>query len=763
MDLANTLVFLISPDFIASDECLKEWDYAKNMVSNGKVIFRIPVILRECPWEDFLGADDVRALPIDGKAISEFRNEDTAWNQVYEGIKAVVEELRNTFTPKEEFIKEIDRTEFISQSHLNLQDLFVFLPLTCIEQQRPGPPQRERILTSQEELLEVKYALVHGQGKAGKTALARHLCLSLIRKARPVLFVNLEHLVGRRDEAFSRAYQDQFNGDYSLWVQQDNKTLIIDNLTKDQRSINLIGTAVEIFECIIVTLSSDTFYSYFMDDSRLANFQQLKLEPLSNSQQENLIRKRLSLSNSGRSVTDGFIDQVERRVNSVTISKKLLPRYPFFILSILQAFEAYMPSNMAITSYGHCYHILIVANLRNSGISLADDAINTCFNFAEHLAFRIREHNESRTESSFDFHAFLKQYQQRFIIKDSIVKRLQDPDYGLIDEFGTFRTKYMYYYFLGKFLAGNSKEGASLIDTLCNESFKEENHLSLLFTIHHTNDNSIIENILERTKRTLDDIPPAVLSIVETKKFQGIIEALPKEILSKESVETERRKERERRDNHDDNQLDPLDNTSEVEEFELVNGIYRILKNNKLLGQVLRNKHGNLEKPRIEEIIENIADSGLRLVNLVLEDESEIGQMAHFLHQQNPELDFDKIKKMLQTLSFLWTMVNVEAIVDEINIPEIREAVTTVVTRRSTPAFDLIGYFSQLDGVEELTKREYKELAGLFKQHEDEFIKWVLSFRTQAYMNTHRSRETVEKPICALLKIVYRPKRLPGC
>lgn len=93
-----------------------------------------------------------------------------------------------------------------------------------------------------------------------------------------------------------------------------------------------------------------------------------------------------------------------------------------------------------------------------------------------------------------------------------------------------------------------------------------------------------------------------------------------------------------------------------------VNDCYRILKNNEILGQVLKNKYGSLEKKRIGEIIETIADGGLRLVNFVLKDEKEIVDCARYLHEKYPTGDINKIRDFLQIFSFFWTMINVNHI-----------------------------------------------------------------------------------------------------
>ena len=65
---ADVVAFLFSPDFLASKECRREWDRATKAASAGQLLFRVPIIVRPCGWYDFLGEDDVKALPRDGKA-----------------------------------------------------------------------------------------------------------------------------------------------------------------------------------------------------------------------------------------------------------------------------------------------------------------------------------------------------------------------------------------------------------------------------------------------------------------------------------------------------------------------------------------------------------------------------------------------------------------------------------------------------------------------------------------------------------------------
>ena len=130
--------------------------------------------------------------------------------------------------------------------------------------------------------------------------------------------------------------------------------------------------------------------------------------------------------------------------------------------------------------------------------------------------------------------------------------------------------------------------------------------------------------------------------------------------------------------------------------------------------------------------------------------------------EKNEDWDLPKIKQMLEYLSFLWAMINIEEVVDAINVRDIRGAIDAVVDRHTTPAHDLIGYFTLLDGARELTQKERDKLADLLKKHDDAFIRRVLSIRTQHYMNTHRSRARVEQSMCSLLRLKYAPRMLTG-
>ena len=763
LDEADIIVFLVSQNFIASPSCMDEWTRVKKLArDSNKYRIRIPIILTNCQWKNMLDAEDLKVLPKDGKPVDKYKPQNSAWDDICEGIKLVVNDIRNNFSPNINYINSIENTDIYSQDHIKLLDIYEFLNLSCYLPSKKSSRQFiEEIVSNEDQLFEHSHCLIHGTHMSGKTTLARFLFLSLVKKSEPVLLVDLKDIRGPANlRTLQKSYQDEFHGDFLLWLELENKTVIFDNLTSDLESIEFVEFAKKYFDKIVVTTLSDIYNTYYRDDKRLASFRILQIDQLTHSQQESLIRKRINMMSQNKPLKDGLVDEVEKKVNSI-IFKRIVPRFPFYVLSVIQLFESFTPSNLSISAYGHCYHVFVITSLVKSGIDKSDESINTCINFAKELAYAVYKkkniYNEKFTESSFD--QFVEEYREDYIISDSILNRMKNEEYGILTLDGTFRIPYMYYFFLGMFLCKQDTLQKEIIEDICQRSYVSENHLILLFVIHHANDDLVIEDILVRTICAID-IEPATLKPEETKFFKQIIKSMPKNISSDKSVSENRQKERQRRD-EDEFQSDDQSDDSSENEVEALNDLYRVIKNNEILGQVLRNNYGSLKREKIVDIIETVADGGLRLINIVLKSEKEMKKLAQYIAEANPKDDVESIEKRLQYSSFRWTIINLSKIVHAVSHKEIRKVVENTVLNNNTPAYELIGYFSNLVCSEELTESLSKQLKKLLEKHRhDPFVIGVLSLGTQNYMNTHASPRKIEQKVCSILGIKYKYKNI---
>ncbi|HEY1353760.1 MAG TPA: tetratricopeptide repeat protein [Ktedonobacteraceae bacterium] len=88
---AEVILLLVSPAFLASDDCAQETHRAieRQRAGDARVI---PVIIRPCAWQG-TAFDDLQCLPHNKKAVSAWRNRDHAWQDVTAGLRAIFDEV----------------------------------------------------------------------------------------------------------------------------------------------------------------------------------------------------------------------------------------------------------------------------------------------------------------------------------------------------------------------------------------------------------------------------------------------------------------------------------------------------------------------------------------------------------------------------------------------------------------------------------------------------------------------------------------------
>ena len=298
MDETDIFVFLLSRDFLASSECHKEWDYAAKLARSRPNIVRVPILLKRCPWRDLEGAKDLKALPTDAKPITTYPDAELAWQQIYDGLSDVVYNYRTTFQVTPDFEDALNATDFISQGHIALEDIFVFPRLELPENLgATAQGAMEDVVTDAHELLKNDYVLLRGDALSGKTALCRHLFLTLAAARQPVLYFDLADATARPPAtAFAEHFQRQYSGDYSLWSKLPRRLVLLDNLTQNPRTLEYLLAAKEHFDKIVATVSSEVYFAFYRDEPRLAGFRNVRISPLTHSKQETLIRRRLAVS-----------------------------------------------------------------------------------------------------------------------------------------------------------------------------------------------------------------------------------------------------------------------------------------------------------------------------------------------------------------------------------------------------------------------------------------------------------------------------------
>lgn len=130
---------LLSPDYIASNYCYnKEFKEAQKMQDEGKLII-VPVIIEPCEWQK-TPFGNLKAIPKDGKAVSDWTNPNNAFLNVIDELRrlttfskssvdvehispATVEKLARNYKVKKNF-SEVDNYNFKERSYEEIKNYF---------------------------------------------------------------------------------------------------------------------------------------------------------------------------------------------------------------------------------------------------------------------------------------------------------------------------------------------------------------------------------------------------------------------------------------------------------------------------------------------------------------------------------------------------------------------------------------------------------------------------------------------------------------
>ena len=88
---SELFIALVSPDYIASNYCYeKEFQQAKQLEEQNKIKI-IPIICRPCDWKNSPFAE-FKALPKEGRPISDWQNEDSSFFNITEMLRSLIQQ-----------------------------------------------------------------------------------------------------------------------------------------------------------------------------------------------------------------------------------------------------------------------------------------------------------------------------------------------------------------------------------------------------------------------------------------------------------------------------------------------------------------------------------------------------------------------------------------------------------------------------------------------------------------------------------------------
>jgi len=652
---ADTICLFISANFLSSPACMEEKTNALELKKRKGVVV-VPIILSACGWLDYKKLSSLLALPPDGKPISDFTNSNNAWNTVYKGLKVVIEKEIKIKQLKitEQFSSFLQNTGLLAKAHSQkekvlLDDIFVYPELDKYDDLREYEKKgsSEKFI---EDFWDNSKMLIAGENQSGKTTLCKKLFMELRKINFVPVYISDEanQYRGKIENKIAKAYKKQYEILPIEEIDKHRMVPIIDDFhfakSKEKHIYDLSS-----YEHQIVVVD-DIFCLNFKDESIIKAFSHFKIKEFTPSLRNKLIKKWTHLTDKKNNVSHNeneiyqSIDKTTELVNTTLgkiIGSGIMPAYPFFILSVISTYETFgKPLDQEITSQGYCYQALIYLYLKKQGVK--NEEIDTYINFLTEFAFFFYTSKKSELSKD-EYNSFMELYLDKYnfpIKQETLLSKLQQTQIIALDNCNnySFCYQYLYYFFVAKYLAEHIEDNKKIIDSIINNLQKDENAYIAIFISHHSKNIYILDEIILNSYCLFDKYKPAILSKEELSFFDKQANIIVKAVLPPTNVPPE--KERAERLKIQDavEQINRDEKTKNFREDEnndnLAMELRRSIKTVEVMGRILKNRAGSLEKSRLESIFEEAMKVHLRILTSFFEfikNEKEQQKIVNFI------------------------------------------------------------------------------------------------------------------------------------
>jgi hypothetical protein len=679
---ADIICLMISDSFLASKACLAEKDVALKL-RNRNGIKVVPVIISPCAWTMHTELNPLLASPTDGKPVTTFADQNEGWLDTINWINktckkiAQIKNLRTTY----EFNNFLNSADILTKSHhnketLDLNDIFVFPKLKSYDVEEASHKYDAENL--KHDILIFNKIIIAGENQAGKTTLCK-IIFQIYRNLNyiPIYLEDENKYLGKPSNKLEKAFSEQYDG--ATYADFDPKRIvpILDNFHSARHQEKYIEQFIDFPKQVLIV--DDIFGLNIKNQNLIKDYNKFKIREFSPVERNDLIKRWIEIKEETQiqinknHLQQSIDEKTELIENSlgVIFGKGIMPSYPFFILSLLAAQDIQKPLDSEITSQGHCYQALIYLYLRKQGVK--NDQIDIYTNFLTELAYFIYVSNGNSLDND-HFQKFIAEYKDKFNLPISIadiVQTLSKVNICKFDSFNQFNFcyTYIYYFFVAKYLAEHLEPQKETINKLISNLHKDENAYITVFIAHHTKSNYLLDELLLNAEILFEKNLPATLDTEELSFFDKHEDEIVKAILPnfghnsgeerKKMLIEKSKQEEARREEHEntDNDLDEVSN-------ELVTNLRLSIKTVEVMGLIIKNRSGSLDKQRLEYIYEQGIKVHLRIIKSFIElirDEKAEQEFIDFLterinkaieekEEENKELSIDKIEKLVRKI-----------------------------------------------------------------------------------------------------------------
>lgn len=586
---------------------------------------------------------------------------------------------------------------------------------------------------------------IEGESQSGKSSLLNMSYVTMMNKGvLPILLSGSEiqhpNVTDLLKKKFKQQYQNEkYSYDKYEQLEREKKVLFVDDFNKCNLNLEgkskLFENLIAVFSTVIVVSSiQNDVNSFLMSNSNKCDVKRYRLSSLGYHKRNLLIEKWIRLGRDLYTVDEFSVEQeIKLTFDQVTnlLGEQLVPSYPIFVLSLLQSLnQSFQQYDIAQTSYAFCYKSLIIATLWRSGV--AHDKIEGVINVLKEFAYSLYL-NKLKSFTRKDFCNFYEKYSKIYVTSFSSDKLLdilinsnilkEDEDAQIM-----FSYRYILYYLVARKLAvlEDKKVLDSIVSDLCENIHEEQSANIMIFLIHHTGSQNVIDNLLFTSMLPFENSSLATLEVDDPlfMDLTGLIDEIKAEVLIENTDAKEEREKALKVSDDIQRQSDKQYDWVEVEESKEIRDLNNVFKIIRILGQIVKNQSTSFEKERLINIIEEAYKAGFRTIGFFTHmiDENKEDIVRFFIEENQRRKKFDnqeleqKVRKLLQLMlyrSCLSTFSNLSFSVGNSGMGEIYDE---VAKRIGSPAAKVVS-FTIKSYYNKMKLSDLKELVEEFKSN----------------------------------------------
>ncbi len=584
-----------------------------------------------------------------------------------------------------------------------------------------------------------KYDYIYflGTEEIGKTTLHKKIAKDFLAKESKIILLNGDEIKTDNIQKLIQEFYEKFS--LEKFDDLDDVILIIDDFSKQNIKDNILESLLksfcDTFKKVILFVDKNNFIQntgkYLRHD-----FNEVEILPFGYQKRHEFIKKWVTIGDENE--IDVISNDIYAKIDNISshfdiiMKKNIMDSRPIYIISIMQTLEnlSITNGNYSLTSYGQCYHVLIVSMLNKANISMNQD-LDGVLNFLSYLGFYFYDTRINEISDD-DFNHIYQEYKRKFVppnnIKNILIESgiLATPDnYHL-----RFSQKYLYYFCCAKYISDNSERMKNEITLLCQNIHNEQTANILIFLVHHLRGTSLLDEILTHTVCLLDKVDVFDMTAEVNRNFKKILgDELQKIVIESKNAEEQRVALLKRKDEFeeevdaiefalDDHDISSKDLEATIE-FSSLQEATSALRSLEVLGQIAKNRHSSIDIDGLTSILSTTYDTGLKVLNFYLsffrdsEDDLKNLLKSIIMDKNNIQNDQDAIRiaeKLINNICFSICFYMIQLISKSTAHVKLIDISSQLSESENTPAYQLIYIYSQLVISPKLPKKNIKDM-----------------------------------------------------